>query len=112
MARIEGQVTSEKFVGELREALASVLDVLSAGMGDPRFASAAALLRGGLPGRKSIDDSRALAVMERLIESKTSRSVENAAMSVAVTLRGEHSPDAAKARLARKFRERKRNTTD
>jgi hypothetical protein len=71
---------------------------------DGRCAHAAGILRGRPGGRRTIDDRAALAEIGWLLERGDARSVNDAAMRVAVTISGSHSVEATASRLAKKYR--------
>jgi hypothetical protein len=85
-----------------RFALADLIESLPAAASDPRYHTAAAVLRGEPAGRPAIDDGPALAQMRVMLEHGQARSVHQAARFVARAMPG-HSPRGTEVRLARKY---------
>jgi hypothetical protein len=89
------------------EEVAAVLCGLAEG-GDERFRKASRYLLAGAFGRRPCDDDASLDQVHWLLKNGQARSIEQAAAMVALTLIGEHSFDAARDRLARKYRFRQK----
>lgn len=90
---------------KLIEQVAAFLIGLGAATSDRRFLRAAAALQRSSWGRPSCDDDAQLDEMQWQLESERARSVEQAAGFVAsANPKGEQSFEAARDRLARKYR--------
>jgi hypothetical protein len=96
----------------LRQAKAAELEALAHRTGDPAFARAARELRAprsgaaGRPGRRAIDDRRALGMVAGFLEQGVAKSLNEAADLVAHLTAQPGSVDATRARLFRKYRSR------
>lgn len=91
-------------LADLRDASADVLDHIAAAAGDVRFKTAAAVLRGRRVGRRSIDDTAALAYAEKLLRLDMVRSPHQACESAAKVFAMPHQIPAMRDRLRKKFR--------
>lgn len=91
-------------LSELRDASADMLCHIADKLDDGRFRAAAAILRGRRVGRRSIDDTAALAYAEKLLRLDMVRSPHQACESAAKVFAMPHQIPAMRDRLRRKFR--------
>lgn len=102
---------SEK-IATLREATADMLDHLANSVPDGRFRSAAAMLRGHLPGRRSTDDAKALEYAESLVKTGMARSIHKACERAAQMYSPAYQVKTMRDRLRKKLRVKLNNYED
>lgn len=88
----------------LRDSNADWLDHLAERLEDPRYRTAAAMLRGSSPGRRPTDDDKALNYAMALLSTGIARSANDAAKRTARLFSEPHYSSAATDRLRKKLR--------
>jgi hypothetical protein len=87
-----------------RERLAELCRVFAARTGDGRLRTAAAILSGKKPGRRPIDDEKALAYVATLLKTGIAESEHDACERAAIVYAPAHQVETMRDRLRRKFR--------
>lgn len=106
------KLEAEASVDGLRDANADFLDHLGATFGDGRFMAAAALLRGGMPGRRPVDDATALQYAETVLRVGMAASIHKACEKAAKLYAPPHQVPAMRDRLRKKLRTKLNNSED
>ena len=88
----------------VRQLTVRLLEAIGDLFGDARYLSAAGALRGKGAGRKAIDDSRRLALVQSMLNTQVARSIHRACELVAEFDAPSGQVETVRDRLRRKFR--------
>ncbi|MAW87524.1 MAG: hypothetical protein CMJ42_13460 [Phyllobacteriaceae bacterium] len=94
---------ADESAARLRADTADMLEVLARLFEDGRFATAAAHLRGKRPGRRQVDDGRALAFARGLLATGFARSPHDACRRAAILFAPSHQVETMRDRLRKKI---------
>ena len=93
-----------KAADRVRELMVALLQAIGDVFGDARYLSAAGALRGKGAGRKPIDDSKRLALVQSMLNTQVARSIHRACELVAEFDAPSGQVETVRDRLRRKFR--------